>query len=446
VRASSAPTRVLSRLAFTAAPSLLLLTLLGRAAQNAGQTTYPLIGRELLGMGNSSIGAVVAVAGLASVACSTVVVGRARRWPPARLLAAGQALGLAAFLLLALPTGRPGLWLGAVGLGAGGGLVFPSLMTVIASRSPGRRAKALALMAVALSTSLVAGPLIESGVLHVLGGSLRAALGVMTVLPAGAVALAVRAARQRATTADGPGADGPSAQGAGLPADGPGADGPGPQEAPAAASAPADAPPAFGSAFRLALTVMLTYQVPFVALVGFGALLARQADGLSAAGAEAAFAVFFGSSALVRVLLVVATPRRRLRGVLVVSAAATVAGVAWLGLADTLPELLGAMAVLGVPHGTTFPLASSILAEQAHLDDARLARANGRLMAGTNAATVVVPFAYGALAAAFGYREAFLLLEVPVGLAAALLVAQLASRRSPLRAPDAFKAPSLGGP
>jgi DHA1 family multidrug resistance protein-like MFS transporter len=430
VRASSAPTRVLSRLAFTAAPSLLLLTLLGRAAQNAGQTTYPLIGRELLGMGNSSIGAVVAVAGLASVACSTVVVGRARRWPPARLLAAGQALGLAAFLLLALPTGRPGLWLGAVGLGAGGGLVFPSLMTVIASRSPGRRAKALALMAVALSTSLVAGPLIESGVLHVLGGSLRAALGVMTVLPAGAVALAVRAARQRATGPPAPEAAPPPGRRAAPPADGP----------------PADAPPAFGSAFRLALTVMLTYQVPFVALVGFGALLARQADGLSAAGAEAAFAVFFGSSALVRVLLVVATPRRRLRGVLVVSAAATVAGVAWLGLADTLPELLGAMAVLGVPHGTTFPLASSILAEQAHLDDARLARANGRLMAGTNAATVVVPFAYGALAAAFGYREAFLLLEVPVGLAAALLVAQLASRRSPLRAPDAFKAPSLGGP
>lgn len=438
MRASS-PAGALSRLATAAAPSLLLLTFLGRAAQNAGQTTYPLIGRDLLGMGNSSIGAVVAVAGLASVASSTVVVGRLRRWDAAVLLAAGQALGLAAFLLLALPTGRPGLWLGAVGLGAGGGLMFPSLMTVIASRTPGRRAKALALMAVALSTSLVAGPLIESGVLHALGGSLRAALGVMAVLPAGAVVLAVRAARQRPPNPPRRGAaDRPPSRGTGPPADDP----PSP-EAPAPAD---DPPPVPASAFRLALTVMLTYQVPFVALVGFGALLARQADGLSAAGAEAAFAVFFGSSVLVRVLLVVATPRRRLRAVLVLSAAATVAGVAWLGLAHTLPELLGAMAVLGVPHGTTFPLASSILAEQAHLDGGHLARANGRLMAGTNTATVVVPFAYGALAAAFGYRGAFLLLEVPVGLAAALLIAQLVSRHSPLRPPDGFKAPSLGGP
>lgn len=389
------------------------MTFLWRAAQNAAQTTYPLIGRELLHMGPLAVGSVVAAAGVANVVCSTAVISWARQHSPAVLLAAGQVLALAAFVLVALPAGRTGLWVGAIGLGAAAGLVFPSLMTVIATATAGRRAKALAVMSVALSASLVAGPLVEAGALRALGNSLRAGLAAMIAFPAAAAVLAVWWARRahRPVSTSGPTPD------LGIPS--------------------TSNKPAGGHhlrpAFRLALSVMLTYQVPFTALVAFGALLARQADGASAAEAETAFGVFFAASAVVRLILMAFTPGRHLRTILGASAVMTVIGVALLGLSHSLPGLLVGMAVLGVPHGTTFPLASTILAEFGGVDEGELVRANGRLMAGTNGASIVVPLAYGWAAAELGYRTMFLLVEVPVVLAGGLLIVQLLSSRSPLR-------------
>lgn len=421
------PGGLFAGLASTAAPSLLILIFLSRASQNAGQTTFPLIGRDLLGMGQFAVGAAVAAAGLANVLFSTFLVGGRRRFSASALLAVGQTVALVSFVLLTVPAGRIGLWVGAVGLGAAAGIVFPSLMTVVARGSGGRRTKALALMSLALSASLVAGPLLEAGALRGLGDSLRGGLGALVALPAAATVLAVRAARRdrrRLRVGDPVGER---------------------RRAPAGERA---VPPgsSLAGAFRLALTVMLTYQVPFVAIVGFGALLARRADGISASGAQVAFGAFFAASAGVRLLLAALTPDRHLGRILASSAALTVLGVAGVGLARNFPELLGAMAVLGVPHGTTFPLASSILAEHAHADERQLVRANGRLMAGTNAASVIVPFVFGAVASVLGYRAMFLLLEVPLAVAVSLLAAQLLSPHSPLRdKPRSLTAPSPAG-
>jgi DHA1 family multidrug resistance protein-like MFS transporter len=460
------PRRARPRLAtaLPVAPALLALTLLSRAAGNAGQTTYPLIARDQLGLTGGEVGGLAAAAGLAGVACATLVAGRARRVRPARLLAWGQIGALASLAMLAVPAGRPGLWLGALGLGAASGLVFPALMTVIAARAPGRRSQALAVMAVVLSISLVLGPLAESGLLSATGQSPRAALGLMVVLPAGAAVLALRVAAggrrpvaSRGADADLDGSDGPDlrAAAAGSPAGEPeaflrpaGGDATlaVPDQEVAGGAIPGGAGGAVSGgaggavparAFRLALTVMLAYQVPFAAVVSFGAILARSVDGVSAAGTQQAFAVFFAASALVRVLLVWRPPGRHRPLVLAASAAATVVGVAGLGLSGSPAGLLGSMAVLGLPHGTTFPLASSILAEQQGVGEMALGRANGRLMAGTNAASVVTPFALGWLAATAGYRTAFLLIEIPVGLAALLLFVQLRPHLARLRRPPA---------
>lgn len=411
-----------------AAPSLLILIFLSRASQNAAQTTFPLIGRDLLGMGQFAVGTAVAVAGLANVLCSTFLVGGRPRFSAPALLAVGQAVALLSFVVLTVPMGRIGLWTGAVGVGASAGIVFPSLMTVVASGAGGRRTRALALMSLALSASLVVGPLLEAGALRLLGDSLRAGLGALVALPAAATVLAIRAAqrdRRRVQVGD------IVAKRRGEPT----------------RERPAQTGSSLAAAFRLALTVMLTYQVPFVAIVGFGALLARRADGISASGTQLAFAAFFAASAGVRLLLAAVAPDRHLGRILASSAALTMLGVAGVGLARDFPELLGAMAVLGIPHGTTFPVASSILAERARADERQLVRANGRLMAGTNGASVIVPFVFGWVASALGYRAMFLILEVPVAVAVGLLAAQLMSPHSPLREePRSLSAASPTGP
>jgi predicted MFS family arabinose efflux permease len=182
------------------------------------------------------------------------------------------------------------------------------------------------------------------------------------------------------------------------------------------------------STSRIALLAMLTYQAPFAALVAFGGLLARYADHASATDVELAFGAFFGVSLAVRALVTVWSPITRQTEALVASALATIAGVAVLGAASGLGALFIGMAILGAPHGVTFPLASSILAE--HIPNERLGRANGRLMASTNALSVAVPFVCGWLIDAVGYRSTFLLLEVPVTGFAGLLV--LALVRAPL--------------
>jgi len=419
--------RSLGRLVAIAPVAVIAITFAGRASQNAGLTTYPLIGRSLLGLGDGAIGLVAAAAGILSVGFSSLVVGRSKVLPASYLLAAGQALNLAGLLLLAVPAGRGGLVAAALLLGAGGGLGFPSLMTVVSQSTKGSRVRALALMSVVLSISLVAGPLLEAGLIKVLGGSLRASMAAMAGLALVAAGVSARMAYANR----------------GRPAQGPRLAGSSKRSSPARGATPGLQASSAGvrAALRLALTVMLTYQVPYVALVSFGALLARH-DGASSSGAQLAFGVFFAVSAGVRVLLAWVGSPRSSQVVLVVSAGATVLGVAGLGLSSNFAELLVAMAMLGFPHGTTFPLASSLIAEAARSSDQELVRANGRLMAGTNMATVAVPFAFGWMAHVLGYRSAFLLLEFPVVIFAVLLAYQLTSASNPLRLRTSAPGPS----
>lgn len=421
-------------LAWTVSPVLLAVTALGRAAQNAGQTTYPLMARSLLHLANSTIGGLGASGAVAGVLCSTLIVGRVRRVTPTMMLAAGQALGVLAFVLLATSSGRAGLWSAAVALGAFGGITLPSLMTIIGSGPPSRRARALATFALALSVSLLLGPLVEAAVLHALGGSLHLTFAVLLPVPAAATALAFSAAarERRTSTRQVPAREVPAT-----------VQGPAAGEHPALPEGPApggDAPSGLrrvSSPLRLAITIMVTYQVPFAAVVSFGGLLARHGDGASPSAVELAFGAFFAVSLVVRAALASRSRSRHPVRLLLVSVAATVTGVALVGATQHFALLLVGMAVLGLPHGSTLPLASAIVAEQTPGD--RLARANGLLLASTGAATVVVPFACGWLAQSFGYTTMFLLLEIPVVVLATLLVTQLRSDRA--TAPDTVAAP-----
>lgn len=421
------------------APYLLAMTVLGRAAQNMGQTTYPLVARQLLGIGNGAVGAMTASAGVVSVVAGTTLAARATARSALGILTAGQAMVATAFALFAVPDGTAGLWAGALVLGVSGGLVLPSTMTMIGSAPAHRRARALAVYALALSAGLVVGPLLESVVLHLGGGSLRGAFATLVPVPVAATALGATAAWRRHATAPRRSTSRPLAVG--------GTEGRGPVNPapPGATTSPTAADPATTGptttgptaprpaprpplrtfpAYRLALATMLTYQAPFAGLVTFGALLARRVDGTTAAGASLAFGLFFAVSLAVRTAVVVSPVRHR-RAALVFAVIASTAGLAALGSGRGLAHLVVGMAVLGAPHGLTLPLASGVLAEgvPSHV----LGRANARLLATTNLVTIAVPFACGWLAGAIGYRAMFLALEVPVAAFGGLLLATLHS-------------------
>ncbi|MFC0081851.1 MFS transporter [Aciditerrimonas ferrireducens] len=428
-----------------AVPFLLAVTLLGRAAQNMGQTTYPLLARDRLHVANDTLGVLTALAGLAGVATSAFLTARIPSRRALWAITAGQAVTLVSFVLLALPTGLPGLWLAAAALGIGGGLVFPATMTAIGSGPQGQRARSLAVYALSLSAGLVVGPLAEAAVLHLLHERLRDAFAALLPLPLLATLLVASAARRHGGGLPGPAADGgsprrptpfhndahklhnaseealgprsPSSFGSAesTEADTPLTTLPGGQPLPAPhdRSRRRPHPPLWRHpAFRLALLTLLTYQAPFAALVTFGGLLGRHVDGVSAAGVEVGFGAFFTVSFLIRALVAAHSPLRHPRLVLAGSLAATVLGLLLLAGGPGSLSFFAALAVLGAPHGVTFPLASATLAEGT--DPGLLARANARMMATANLVTILVPLACGALASAFGYRVMFLTVEAPV--------------------------------
>jgi MFS family permease len=341
-------------------------TVLGRSGQNVAQTTYPLVGKELLGLPGGIIGMLAAAAGVASILSSVLLAGRAAERTRLVLLTVGQGLGLVAFVLFALPTGVLGIWLGAIALGIGGGIVFPTLMTVVGTGRRDQRAKALSVFALALSASLVAGPLIEAGTLHLLHNSLRDAFVALLPLPAASTVISgylaldrSRAARRNATGAPpstvnapmqptGPSAGVTTRRGVPdpawtrelrpvveIPSDGsqpPGSDEaarPGSRARPAP-SRPSERSGAERSAFWVAVLTMVMYQAPFVALVAFGGLLARYSDHASATVIELAFGFFFTLSFGVRWMVSRHAPVVRKALALTVAATATVAGIAVL--------------------------------------------------------------------------------------------------------------------
>lgn len=393
---------------WTVSPFLLAVTMLGRPSQIIAQTTYPLIGHELLGLDNSTIGLIAAVSGFAGILSSALVVPRIATRSLLWFLVLSQILWLSAFVLFATSSQSIEIWIGAIAIGIGGGLFFPTLMTTIGMSKQTEQAKALALFALALSASLLVGPLLEAGILHLLHNSLRTAFALSLPLPAAATVSAVATAMRARSSITGSNRNvsrRPSNKEIGKPS---------------AFFASANLS---RSSFWIAFHTMLMYQAPSTALVVFGGLLARYRVHASTTNIEFAFGVFFGVSLVVRAFLTIWPPVSKRTAVLVASALATVTGVAVLATASGLPALFLAMAILGAPHGTTFPLASSILAETTPRKG--LARANGILMACDNAVAVIVPFVCGWLIEAVGYRSTFLLLEVPVVGFASLLVFHL---------------------
>lgn len=414
--------------------SLLVVTFLARGSQNMAGTTAPLLGRSVLHLGVATIGDDTAVAAVVQVATMALVASRV---PPRRALAAlgaGVALLGAGVALLAASSGG-GLFLTAlVAGGVGGGLTFPSLMTAIGRAGSERRDQRLAFYALALGASLVAGPLAEAAVLDAASGSLRVAFVAFLPLLGTALLVVGRRARRGARPAGDRGLRasassglGPEEPVVGALALGEEARVPAPGTAPAPRSAREVRLLRIGG-YRVALVVLLLYQIPFVALVTFGGLLGHEAYGLNSTGVQLSFAVFFAVSFAIR-LAVARRPRveHKVRAFRV-AAACSAAGLVVLGLGRGVPVLLVGMVLLGIPHALTYPLAIALVAEETPAF--ALGRANAELQASVGVATIVLPSLIGLLVHATGFRTAFALLAAPVAAFGALFEAVAADHRA----------------
>lgn len=362
--------------------ALLLITGLFRASQNAIQTTFAPFGYAVLRINPSIVGFAMTLVGGSTALTTLFLVSRLYAFRLRRVAVFGLIALSFATLNIVFGKSLPTYLDSAVVLGISGGLTMPVLAT-LAGRVPGvKRDRALAAYTVALSAGLAIGPFVESILLSANHGSLSISLLIFAPIPLVGVALMPKVKTQESSTAN-------LKQGSSYPAK-----------------------IALNVPLRLAIAGQLLYQVPFVAVVTFGALIAYSLYDVSTSLAQLSFSVFFAFSFASRAILVWKPSGNNSALVLRISAVVTLVGVILLGIGRDPFYFVLAMAVLGVPHGLIYPVSISLIAQGTIPAD--IPKANSILFASTSIVSATSPFFLGFIITHLGYRTMLGFVLTPV--------------------------------
>ncbi|GAC1449630.1 MAG: MFS transporter [Ktedonobacterales bacterium] len=392
---------------------VLVLTILFRAANNMVQTTTPLLIESALHGGSLEVGVIAAVFAFAVVIAAMSV---ARHVRPARI----QIVVLAAFILFTLTMPLFALvssvWQVAALMalsGFVGGILQPFLLTLTATHSsPRTRDRNLGLFSLALSASLLVGPMLETATLGVDHDRLRPVFVIFALTGVAAIALSawmVLAARR--------GPVDPASQTVAL--------GP-PSRYPLRRLA-------HNQTYLLALVGNATYVIPFALLVAFGGTYAHLAFHSTYSAVQVLFAGFYAASFVARGIVSYRAPLAHKRAVLVLSLVLTIAGLLTLGL--TQGAIAGTLAfiLLGVPHGLTYPVATSLIADSVSGEE--LGFANSLFGSAGGVVGLIVPLLAGVLITRVGYHTLFALAALAVGAICVLLLLWIRPHTLAVRTP-----------
>lgn len=377
---------------------LLIATGSFRSTQNMAQTTLSLLGVSL-GFSGAAIGAVAAASNLVSVLTMLLFTAHLATRSARRAVFVGL-LFMTASLASFLAPFPIMLLVGSLLLGIAGGLVLPSAATAIGDLTSGggdpsraARGRALAMLALVLSISLALGPLYESLVLSVTHEQLQAAY--LAFLPVVLLGTVVAGGRRRTAVSVRAGSGSFWESMAGL-----------------------------GSLFRnrkwsLGVCGQAIYMVPFALVIVFAGLLGKSRYHASASTTEIGIALFFIVSFLCRAALTRWPAVGHRVELFALCAVATLLGIGLLALGHGTGLFMVALAVLGAPHGLTYPLALGLVSDAVPIED--LSRANAGFQAMSNLINVAAPFVFGLVLDQFGDGALLLCAALPVVPLAALL-------------------------
>lgn len=354
---------------------LLAVTFLYRATTNMFQTSIPLDARYLLGSSEITVSYITTLALIVSFAA--VVLTSVALKVIKRIVLLGLALMAAGIALL--PAAADVYLLTAVTalINFGAGPIQPLLLTTaVFTSTEATRFRTISLYTSALSLSLIVGPLYQASALQLSGGNLVESMLVFVPLVAAAFILFLRVPAGEKVSSDNR----------------------------------LDLSFLRNRGYAMGLAANATYSFPFIALVTFGGILAKTLFHTTYTEVELLFTVFFVVSFITRTLI------SRMGGyrtaIMASSVAATIAGLALLYLSPAYTVLLLAFAILGYPHGTTYPVSASYIADS--VPRQRLVVANFVSSFIFGVITIVSVPLIGAAEQLIGLRSGFLALEIPV--------------------------------
>ncbi len=167
-----------------------------------------------------------------------------------------------------------------------------------------------------------------------------------------------------------------------------------------------------------AILAITTYNVPFGIITTFFAIYAKEVFDVPRAVAYSIFIPFYLVSFTTRLLMSI-RPFEVLRRPLALSMLLTAIGLTIVGLAPSFYVMVLGMLVLGIPHGSIFPM-TTIMISRATSPGERNA-ANSYFIAYNNVLFTILPPLYGVLVSFLYFRIPILLLLIPLVASAIVL-------------------------
>ncbi|WP_338602299.1 MFS transporter [Sulfolobus tengchongensis] len=158
-----------------------------------------------------------------------------------------------------------------------------------------------------------------------------------------------------------------------------------------------------------------TYNVPFAAFTTFLAILAKDRFNLPNFDAYLVFLPFYIMSFLTRLTMTI-KPFENLRMPLLISILITIAGLFGILYAPNYPIFLAVIALLGIPHGSIFPMATIMISRATSLAERNAV--NSYFLAYNNILFLIVPAIIGFVSELLGLTISITSLIIPVGISA----------------------------
>jgi MFS family permease len=359
---------------------LVLMTVSFRATNNMVGTTLPLVAKYELGFSATLVGLLSAVYMASNLIVNLFVNPRLSLGTATRLFVIASWVNVALLPLFYL-SDQLTVWIVSLASGFVNALLVPLLMTY-ASTAPDRE-RAMNLYSTALSLSLILGPLYETLLLTKYSYS-----DVFLFFVPVAMVLAILSFRVKMDD----GAQKRSRQSARAHLRNPG--------------------------LISAILAITTYNVPFAAITTFSAILVQERFHVSSFEAYSVYLPFYLASFLTRLFMTI-RPFEDLRRPLIISILLTLVSLVGQTFATSYAEFLAFYFILGIPHGSVFPMATVLITRASRLEE-RVAL-NSYFMAYNNVLFIVVPPFVGLLSDFIGLSYAFASLTAVVAASAIAL-------------------------
>jgi len=359
---------------------LVLMTISARATNNMVTTTVPLLGKYVLHFNNTLVG-LLSTTLFAFTFISTSYINPSLNASLRRRAFITSNAFIALSLLLFYFSNVITIWIISAAAGLAFGLVMPNLITAASLTGDRKSAeRLLSLYSTSLSLSLILGPLLETYLLTLFGYSevflWFIPLAIIGVILSSRIKFPEVKRENRGIEA------------------------------------------LRNKGFISSVITITTYNIPFAAFTTFLAILAKERFNLPNFEAYSVFLPFFIISFLTRLSMTI-KPFNDLRAPLAISIGITIIGLLGILYSPTYGIFLLVIALLGIPHGSIFPMATIMISRATRIEERNAV--NSYFLAYNNILFLAVPTIVGYLSVFLGLTMAITVLVVPVILTAVAL-------------------------